>query len=1403
MKELQTLVKLAGVATAIMLLASMKPAGAVGPPIRSTLYNGSTNAYSAFPNKMTQDLGTNMTIEAWVYRMDGDRCETIVGHDSTSSWWFGFCPRLSFARKGVSRMTATQVTVPAYQWTHVAVTYNGTNCTFYVNGNSAGTFPLASSGTDPSRELVIGADSRSTPHVYTNPFSGNIDEVRIWSGVRTQSQISSNRFKELRTGTNLLATFSTGGNTEDITGYVGSHGLGATGDVFGILPRDLIVPKASIRPTVDGHLNVDSEYLGAEQLVLPYNAGPDEPDSIAYLVYDETPPASLFVAISAPRHNTGGWPYSNTTMGVMVDPTYSRTSLPDSTDFYLKTSLGDYDPTGSWLNGDGAGGWVQCMLNSQPCTPPSEYAVGKSLCGFEMGGLPCTEFRIPVSKLGSWDEFDGLAVAHANWNSSGTVSMAPGDASPSNPSTWAKVSYGEGSATLPKAIVGGKVNAGLTSGSPGLAGWRVTLSAGGTAYQTLTNSSGIFSFNEPIAANQTVQLQVDNCGFCIYAAPTFYGTGMSGTVVNDLVVQYPGCPSGTCTYQNVQFYIQQVVGPVSVTGVSETYPTPRVVVRDNPTVVSANAASVVTINGSNFHDQVKVYLSPVAPGLVCPCPDDWELYEATIVDRAGDGSWIKVETPTLPGRGRLRKNGPLGNPFGAGYRWVIYDPWTRPNVVTYNLWPNPQANPNNFHLTEPEYPYLWGFGFENRYDDPGWREFSAVYGTNAYYCLGAFGHCISYVMDPMYEAFFPIYMLVGHAMTGSCGGMASTSLMFKQGILNTQQFDPNVYFPSGFIESSVNFDPTWSKSHLGVLYGPASPTNLWARIRVGQMTQVSNETLLQLASQACLEGDWNPFCGSPASRLSELSPNPIGDIAVILGSFSLAHCVTPYAVSGGEIKVYDNNYPNDPASMTVTGNTVNFPNLGYSGSGLFTFPLSIWLNGRTAPLFGSSDFLLSIVAGGADQMVTTQDGKRWGWLANGTTVNEIPGSVTATPWSDGSYTGRSVPLLLPASKTNPQITVNARGGDYYVHTGGTGMMLQLHAFDSQPGDTDHVNLKHNALGDLQSFEFTPEKTAPHAIPAVGMKDPSNKSVLFRWLNVNVPAGKTAGFGGIKEQLAAQFTNLTGAPSSPYMLVKGVDGAAGQASQVLFEPVSVPNGAAQTVTLLNWPTNTQARLDVDLDRNGTIDQSSVVQGVTPVSVKTPGEAKLLSDGTLVSLDRAVASSGVSAFNGFFYCQDPDRSSGIRVVVNASEIPGLREGNDVQVIGTMATALTGERQIINPLVIISAPQSGPDPLFMTNRSVGGSHFGSPPMGQIGMSGVAMGLNNVGLLVSTNGRVTSWDGQIALITDGSGPVAIDLTNISHSPFEPGAHLMVNGISSIRLENGLRKPVILPRSSSDVTVY
>lgn len=201
---------------------------------------------------------------------------------------------------------------------------------------------------------------------------------------------------------------------------------------------------------------------------------------------------------------------------------------------------------------------------------------------------------------------------------------------------------------------------------------------------------------------------------------------------------------------------------------------------------------------------------------------------------------------------------------------------------------------------------------------------------------------------------------------------------------------------------------------------------------------------------------------------------------------------------------------------------------------------------------------------------------------------------------------------------------------------------------------------------------------------------------------------------------------------------------------------------------------------------------------PVVVSTLAEAKALADGTLVSISGKVVTSAVGDFAGFFYIEETDRSSGIRISASPSAVSGLARGSVVNVIGRMGTLSSGERHIVGPVVVIASTRTPLTPLGMPGRSIGGGHAGTPPLGQFGVTG-GFGLNNVGLLIQTWGRVTATGTGYVVIDDGSGPVTVDTSALA-SPPALQSYVSVIGISSLYQSAGDRLRLVLPRQDTDI---
>ena len=192
------------------------------------------------------------------------------------------------------------------------------------------------------------------------------------------------------------------------------------------------------------------------------------------------------------------------------------------------------------------------------------------------------------------------------------------------------------------------------------------------------------------------------------------------------------------------------------------------------------------------------------------------------------------------------------------------------------------------------------------------------------------------------------------------------------------------------------------------------------------------------------------------------------------------------------------------------------------------------------------------------------------------------------------------------------------------------------------------------------------------------------------------------------------------------------------------------------------------------------------------------AKFMPDGTFVSLAGRIATSGIGDFAAFFYVEELDRINGIRIAAPPSAVSGLARGSVVNVIGTLGTTANDERQLTGPIVIIASTATPLTPLSMPNRSLGGGDVGSPPFGQYGVTGGA-GLNNVGLLIQTWGRVTEAGTGYVDIDDGSGPARVDTSTLASQPAVE-SYVTVIGTSSLYKTEGDHRRLVLPRADGDV---
>ena len=172
------------------------------------LLDAASTSHVLVTNAPALNFTTQATFEAWVMP-NTLKCNTIVSRGDGSSANTDFIFQVGFngavcgtemrlAFFGSQAWHVSSSTIPLFQWSHVAATYDGAQVRLYINGALDRTLPRAGSllkSTDQA--FYIG---RQGSQCACNFFDGQIDELRIWNVVRSPSEIATGYLQTL-TGT--------------------------------------------------------------------------------------------------------------------------------------------------------------------------------------------------------------------------------------------------------------------------------------------------------------------------------------------------------------------------------------------------------------------------------------------------------------------------------------------------------------------------------------------------------------------------------------------------------------------------------------------------------------------------------------------------------------------------------------------------------------------------------------------------------------------------------------------------------------------------------------------------------------------------------------------------------------------------------------------------------------------------------------------------------------------------------------------------------------------------------------------------------------------------------------------------------------------------------------------------
>jgi len=85
-------------------------------------------------------------------------------------------PPAGYINRGNDVKAAGTSVLALNTWSHLAVTYDGSNIRLYVNGSQVGTKAQTGNITSSTNPLRFGGDS-----IWGEYFNGLIDEVRVYS----------------------------------------------------------------------------------------------------------------------------------------------------------------------------------------------------------------------------------------------------------------------------------------------------------------------------------------------------------------------------------------------------------------------------------------------------------------------------------------------------------------------------------------------------------------------------------------------------------------------------------------------------------------------------------------------------------------------------------------------------------------------------------------------------------------------------------------------------------------------------------------------------------------------------------------------------------------------------------------------------------------------------------------------------------------------------------------------------------------------------------------------------------------------------------------------------------------------------------------------------------------------
>ncbi|TAF59217.1 MAG: hypothetical protein EAZ57_11840, partial [Cytophagales bacterium] len=162
------------------------PTQAIG---NNGLYFDGVDDYAQIPHNAAFDVGTNFTFEAWIKPQSYNRIifNKFVSGTEDKLFRINGTGQVSFQLFNTGASLLSIQTIPLNQWTHIALTYDGSERKIYINGVLDNSVASTGDVGDGTGIAYIGGSIVRNP---TTLFQGQMDEVRYFNNIaRTQDQI--------------------------------------------------------------------------------------------------------------------------------------------------------------------------------------------------------------------------------------------------------------------------------------------------------------------------------------------------------------------------------------------------------------------------------------------------------------------------------------------------------------------------------------------------------------------------------------------------------------------------------------------------------------------------------------------------------------------------------------------------------------------------------------------------------------------------------------------------------------------------------------------------------------------------------------------------------------------------------------------------------------------------------------------------------------------------------------------------------------------------------------------------------------------------------------------------------------------------------------------------------------